>query len=283
MNHTGSSFLTCAAPSVGFIFFSKELDALSRAGTPNASFFVYDVDDTDDVFRKYDENVHWPAISMATIKPEGGQRVVVAIGHNGDFWELNPFSTVETLGKIANAGVLRRVVGIGDRLFVCGMNRVVLERTDIGQWSSIGPVVESPGIVGFEALAGFDRNEMYAAGWNGELWWRDAGTWKRVESGTKVNLKSLTCADGFVYVVGDEGVLLKGRRDSFQRIDSGTTDDLRDVAVFEGQVHVMSATRVGDFKGENFLRLVSASDGLVLVTRNQIYVRREGSFLPIAQ
>lgn len=283
MDHTGSSFLTCAVAGPGFIYFAKELDVLVRRGTPNSAFFVFKEKDTEAPFRKYDENVHWPAISMATIKPEGGQRVVVAIGHNGDFWELSPSTTVETLGKIATKHVLRRVAGIGDRLFACGMNRAVLERTGVGQWAESGPVVDAPGVVGFEAIGGFGVDELYAAGWNGELWWRDAGTWKRVESGTTVNLKSLTCADGLVYAVGDDGVLLKGRRDRFERVESGTTDDLRDVAVFEGKVHVMSATRVGDFEGENLLRLVSTADGLVLLARKQLYVRRDGSFLPIAQ
>ncbi|MGV3624285.1 MAG: hypothetical protein ACO1OB_25930 [Archangium sp.] len=280
MDHNGSSFLTCAVASTGFIYFAKELDVLSKRGTPNSAFFVFKEKDTEAPFRKFDENVHWPAISMATVKPEGGARVVVAIGHNGDFWELAPATTVETLGVIPNAGVLRQVNAIGDRIFACGMNRVVLERTGVGAWKSVGPVVDEAGIVGFEAVAGFDENELYAAGWNGELWWRDAGTWRRVESGTTVNLKSLTCADGFVYAVGDEGVLLQGRRDSWTKFASGTTEDLRDVAVRDG-VHVLSSSKVSGIDGENFLRIFAASDGLVVLSRKQIYVRRDGSFLPI--
>lgn len=284
MNHDGSSFLTVAASSTGFIFFSKEQDALSKRGTPNSSFFVFDDEDTDSPFRKYDENVHWPTISMATFKPEGGERVVAAIGHHGDFWELNPSTTVETLGKIAGAPVLRRVAAIGDALFACGMNRVVFERTGVGAWESVGPLGESDGIIGFEALGGFNADELYTAGWNGELWWRDAGTWRRVESGTSVNLKALTCAsDGSVYIVGDDGVLLKGRRDQWSRVETGVTAHLRGVAEFGGAVHLLSSTRIFElggaaFDGEDFLSISAANDGLVLLSRKHLHVKTTGDW-----
>ncbi len=288
MNHSGSSFLTYTAASVGFIFFAKELDALARAGTPNSAFFVYDEDDGEDAFRKYDENVHWPAISMATIKPAGGQRVVVAIGHNGDFWELNPATTVETCGTISRDTVLRRLVAVGETIYACGMNRAVLERTGPGQWSPVGPPARDADatVVGFEGLAGFDAREMYAVGWHGELWWRDEGTWRRVESTTQANLTSVTCADdGFVYVVGHDGVLLKGRRDSWQPIETTLKEDLRDVAVFGGQLHVVSSSGVFALSGgglvraadvgSDLLRLSSTRDGLVLLGRKQLFVKRD--------
>lgn len=288
MDHNGSSFLSYAASSVGFIFFAKELDALSRAGTPNASFFVYDEDDGEDAYRKYDENVHWPAISMATIKPEGGQRVVVAIGHNGDFWELSPVTTVETCGTISRDTVLRRLAAVGGAIYACGMNRVVFERTGTGQWSSVGPapLANDATVVGFEGLAGFDTQEMYAVGWHGELWWRDAGTWRRVESTTNANLTSVICADdGFVYVVGHDGVLLKGRRDSWQPIETKSKEDLRDVAMFGGKLYVVSNSGVFTVSesglvsdadvGSDLLRLSSTPDGLVLLGRKQLFLKRE--------
>jgi hypothetical protein len=42
---------------------------------------------------------------------------------------------------------------------------------------------------------------MYAVGWGGEIWWRDHGTWRRIDSPVSVNLNALCCAeDGHVPV-----------------------------------------------------------------------------------
>lgn len=283
MDHNGSSFLTCAAPTVGFIFLAKELDALSKAGTPNSAFFVYDADDTEEAFRKYEQDVHWPAISMATIKPEGGDRVVVAIGHNGNFWEVTPATAVETVGKLRHDVVLRRLAAVGDSIFACGMNRVVLERISVGEWSSVGPSANDSAVVSFEAIAGFDSRELYAVGWRGELWWRDDGTWKRVESTTTANLNAVTCAaDGFVYVAGHDGVLLKGRRDQWQRTTTMTRDDLRGVATFDGKVHVITDSAIDEIPLEQPLQLLSTRDGLIVLCRKQIFVGHGFNLRPIA-
>lgn len=296
MEHKGSSFLSGVAISAGFFLFSKELDALAGNGTPNSSFFVYDGEDTEDVFRKYDENVHWPAISMATTKPVGGSRIVVAIGPNGDFWELFPSSADEVLGRVSAGHVnLRRLGVVGDQIYACGMDRQVLERNGTAQWRAFGPgpVAGDPPVVGFEDIGGYGAGEMYAVGWGGEIWWYDEGQWRRVESPTHANLSAMTCAaDGAVYGVGHGGALVKGRRDRWQLIDTGRRDDLRDVASFDGQVfaitdhEILRMTDAGlvpetDFAAPNdppasCLQLLEAADGLVLLGRKDVFVKRDG-------
>ncbi|PZQ74064.1 MAG: hypothetical protein DI563_13265 [Variovorax paradoxus] len=293
MNHEGSTFLSGAAASAAFFFFAKELDALVADDTPNASFFRFKAADSEAAFRKYDENVHWPAISMATVKPVGGERVVVAVGPQGDFWELFPASTNEVLGTFPVVANLRRLSVVDDAIYACGMDRAVFLRRGTGQWQSIGPgpAPADPPVVGFEDLGGFGEAEMYAVGWGGELWWRDHGTWRRADSPTNANLCALACApDGTVHVVGHDGVMLRGRQDQWRLVDTGRRDILRDVAVLDGEVYVVSdfaIYRLGDAGLEadpdlvddppaTCLHLLEAADGLVSLGQKDVFLKPAG-------
>lgn len=295
MEHDGSTFLSGAAASSGFFFFAKELDKLAADDTPNSSFFVYDEDD-EEAFRKYDENVHWPAISMATVKPSGGKRVVVAIGPNGDFWELFPASTDEVLGRVAQGQFnLRKLATVDDEVYACGMNRIVLKRNGTGQWSSFGPGPDAadPAVVGFEAIGGYSSDELYTVGWGGEIWWYDSGRWRRADSPTNANLTALTCApDGKVYGVGHDGVLVTGRRDQWQLVETTRRDNLRSVAQLHGRIHVATDFAIYELTGAGLvpatdfadpddrpstcLHLLEAADGLVSLGQKDVFVKRDG-------
>lgn len=248
MKHDKSTFLSGCAPLYRFFFFAKEVDELVAEDTPNSSFFRFYEEDADAQFRKYDESVNWPAIAMATIKPVGSTRNVVAIGPNGDYWELEPASTQESVGRIANfQGNLRTLSVIDETIFACGMGRVVLRRDGKGQWTSIGPNPrkDDADVIGFEDINGYSKDEMYAVGWGGEIWWFDNSTWRRVDSPTSVNLTALICAEnGSVYIAGHNGIMLRGRYDSWSVIDTDRKENLRDVTFYEGAVYVVTDFRI---------------------------------------
>lgn len=291
MKHETSTFLCGCAPFYDFLFFAKELDELAEKGTPNSSFFCFDETESTDKYCKYNESVGWPAIAIETIKPEDGIREVVAIGPNGDYWELEPLSTDENVGKIPDfQGNLRTLSVIGDCIFACGMGRVVLERKNKGQWISIGP---SPSptdadIVGFEDIGGFSKTEIYAAGWGGEVWWLDDGTWRKIDSPVSANLNALCCAeDGFVYIVGDNGTMLRGRRDIWDVIDTDRMENLMDVAFYNGNAYVTTDFRILKLENDKLvndtsfansndipstcLHLLPASDGLISLGTKDVF------------
>lgn len=293
MDHSVSTFISGCAPTSGFILFAKELDELVRDDTPNSSFFRFKETDTEAQFRKYNEAVGWPAISMATIKPPEG-RTVVAIGPNGDYWECEPATLKETVGQIKGfRGNLRILSVIDGAIFASGMNRVVMRREAAGVWRSIGPGArkDDPPVVGFEDIGGYDENEMYAVGWGGEIWWRDRGKWRQVDSPTSVNLRALYCDDDVVYVVGREGTMLKGRRDSWSVVDTNRSENLMDVAVYEGVVFVCTDFRIlklsdsglvndsafvsGDAP-KTCLYLLRAADGLISMGTKDLFRRIAG-------
>ena len=298
MEHETSTFLSGCAPFYDLLFFSKELDELAIKGAPNSSFFIFDETDSEDCFRKYDESVGWPAIAMTTIKPEGGTREVIAIGPNGDFWELEPCSTQETVGKITGFnGNLRTLSVIDETILACGMGRVVLQRESKGQWNSIGPspLENDPEIVGFEDIDGYSKAEMYAVGWGGEIWWYDNGIWRQADSPTSVNLTALCCAeDGTVYVVGHNGIMLQGRHDTWKVIDTERKENLRDVAFYNGEVYVTTDFRILKVDDEKLvnetafaetndipltcLHLLTAADGLISLGTKDVFRLKTGNW-----
>lgn len=296
MNHDVWTFISGCAPFKGYIFFASQMDKLIAADQPNSSFFCYDEDDTEQPFGAFETSVGWPAIAMATIKPDDdAERVVVAIGPNGNYWEGEPSTLKETVDRIQNfRGNLRALTVVDHVIYACGMGRVVLQRQGPGQWTSIGPgeFKGDPDVVGLEDIGGYNADEMYAVGWDGEIWWRDRGKWRKVDSPTSVNLDALHCADdGHVYVIGQNGTMLKGRRDVWSVIDTGRTENLQDVAFYEGTVYVTTDFRIlkltdrGLVNDDDFvdadrpatcLHLLPAADGLVMLGTKDLFRRNGG-------
>ena len=244
MNHEGSIFHCGCAVSAVVLFFAKEVEDMARKGGANSSFLALNRGD----WLMYDESGAWPAIAMATIKPDGGQRIVVAVGPSGQYWEVAPLSMQESMGRITGANQsIRGVRAVGDLLYLVGMGRLVMERLGIGQWREMGPQDKRvPGqVIGFEDIAGFSGNELYAVGWQGEIWWRDKGRWRQVDSPISANLNAIVCAsDGSAYIVGDGGVMLSGRHETWRVIDTGRPENLMGVGVFKQQVYVVTDFRI---------------------------------------
>lgn len=244
MDHEGSIFHCGCAVDAGFLFFGKEVGEVAQESGPNSSFLLMD----EDEWSIYDESGAWPALGMATIKPAGGTRTVVAVGPAGEYWEVAPLSMQESMGRIGGARQsIRGVRAVGDSLYLVGMGRLVMERLGIGQWREVGPqgkLIRGQ-VVGFEDIAGFGDDELYAIGWQGEIWWRDKGQWRQVDSPVSANLNAIVCApDGLVYVVGDNGSMLCGRHETWRVVDTGRPENLLDVGAHRGQVYVVTDFRI---------------------------------------
>jgi hypothetical protein len=249
MNHEGSMFHSGCAIAADLLYFAKEVEDVAKKSGPNSSFLRMDGGD----WIVYDEAAAWPAIAMATIKPPGSIRTVVAVGPAGQYWELAPLSMQQSIGYIAGAKQsIRGVRAVGDALYLVGMGRLVMERVDVGQWREIGPQGDhvQGQVVGFEDIDGFSADEIYAVGWQGEIWWRDKGRWRQVDSPVSANLNSIACSpNGVAYVVGDDGVMLEGRQETWKVVETSRLENLLDVAVYKQQVYVVT-----DFSILRFVR-----------------------------
>lgn len=297
MEQEGSTFLAGCPAMPGFFYFAKEADVLVEEGEPNSTFFRFRDVDAEAQFRKFDESVGWPVISMSLVnKPKG--RVVIALSPYGDYWELDSLSTQEDVGKIARfTGNLRRLAAVDGKFFACGMDRVALKRNRTGSWTSFGPgpLKHDPPVVGFEDIAGYSATELYTVGWGGEIWWYDGKLWQRADSPTSAILSSMTCApDGHVYVVGHDGVMLKGRRDQWELVETGRTENLKDVAQLDGQIYVCTdfalfkyqesgLVEESDFapldeRPATCLHLLESTGELVSLGTKDVFVKRDAAW-----
>jgi hypothetical protein len=146
---------------------------------------------------------------------------------------------------------LRCVRIIGGEVYVAGMARQVYRRDASGRWSAIDAGVYVPrgqrqSAVGFLDLDRGGDGLLYAAGYKGEIWVRDAGGWRQENSPTSVALtRVLAVADGDVIIAGLAGVLLKGRAGRWQVLAEGETDaDFWGLAELHDVVYVASSSRL---------------------------------------
>jgi len=293
MNHDGSTFACGCAPFFDLIFFAKSLDKFTEEDTENSSYFSLN----QSKWGKYKFDGAWNAVAMATIKPPGKERTVVAVSPGGAYVEIEPKSLQEVNGKIKAAkGSLRSMASIDHVIYACGMARSVLRRKGPDAWDEIGPGTTKADdglVVGFEDLDGFSADDMYAVGWLGEIWHRRKGKWKRLDSPVSANLNAVCCApDEKVYVVGDDGAMLRGRNDEWEVLVTEGVGNLMDVAFFGNTVYVVTDFQILKLQGDTLvpedafadeddvpatcLHLLTAEDGLVSMGTKDLF-RLHGS------
>lgn len=164
---------------------------------------------------------------------------VVIIGPQGDVFIGSPHGNSEELIDESSfgpndRGVIRDSRFIGKNLYAVGMSRQVYRRecekgaVNRGRWEHIdeGVLIEKavPGVAGFCSVDGYGEDEIYAAGWRGEIWWYDGRRWNATDSPTNLKLERIVCApNGHVYALGQSATLLKGRKDIWNQIEHDVT------------------------------------------------------------
>lgn len=130
---------------------------------------------------------------------------------------------VETIPS-AERGPLRRLRAIAGLPFAIGMMRQVYRRDGADTWTRIDTpaMARCTGVTGFETIDGFSLDDIYCAGWGGEIWHFDGHGWKRIDCPSNLILTDCCCApDGQVYLCGQMGLILRGRGSSWEVIDHG--------------------------------------------------------------
>lgn len=276
MDHSLSTFLSGCARYHDFIFFAKSLDELDELGETNSTFLMIDGATTG----RFGAPTGWIALSMAVIK-ENDRLVVCAIGPNGELWEGFPADGSSATGNIGiGEHSWRSLAVVEGAVYACGMDRMVAIRTGRPKWRDISapPAEDDRLIIGFERIDGFTSNDLYAVGWQGEIWQRKGNRWRQIDSPVNANLTALCCAeDGLVYAVGQNGVMLKGCDDRWTEIDTGLSDNLQDVRDYDGKVYVVTDFDILELADDRLLpvtlpdgeepgtclHLLKAADGLV--------------------
>ncbi|WP_163991425.1 hypothetical protein [Pyxidicoccus caerfyrddinensis] len=244
-----------AGAADGPLFVAAEDFHLAAVGKPQSVFSMY----LDGQWHPFETRPDWTTFSMTAARPPGESTwLVLALGEGGKLCELRPWAE----GMQASLSRIPRHIGvtllatIDNAIYACGLGREVLRREVDGRWTDLSapvPGVED-GVVHFTGLAGRSANEVYAVGWKGEIWVRTGEGWSREDSPTRAHLGAVTVTEeGLVYIVGQEGALVRGRRGRWEALDTGRHEDLRDVCFHQGEVFVRTDSRVFKLTGESRL------------------------------
>lgn len=121
---------------------------------------------------------------------------------------------------------------IGDHLYVAGMRRMVYRRPLVGgAWARFDDGLRLKKgdltIAGLNAIDGYDQQDLYAAGMNGEVWRYTASGWRRVDAPTNLDLFAVCCFDDrYVVVAGEKGALLVGKDDQWTALSHSFKDEV---------------------------------------------------------
>lgn len=205
---------------------------------------------------------------QGVLKPVGPKRIhtkflgvdqnhgsAIAVGEYGKCCLMNStgFLSEEVLSVSgsdpAKRGPIRGGMILNRAVYAVGMHRQVYCRTPDGNWTTLEnglPAVPVGQVCGYEAVAGFSEDEIYAAGWDGEIVAFDGTSWRIIESPTN-NIIVALCAggDGLIYGCGRNGLVIRGRSDTWEVVaHGGVVDDLWSVAWCDGAVYFSSMSRV---------------------------------------
>lgn len=159
-------------------------------------------------------------------------------------------------GSPETRGHLRHIRTIGKLTFAVGMGRQVYRRDDRNHWScldqSIRPAVGE--VKGFECMDGFKEDDLYAVGWDGEIWHYNGAQWSQEDSPTNQILTRVLCTpSGIVYASGRRGLILRGKEHQWEVVEQDTiTDDIWDLAWYQGRLYLSTMRGVFTLDKEEF-------------------------------
>lgn len=200
-------------------------------------------------------DTEWDATAIAVARVPKENAII--IGEDGDVavYLGNLQSVREKI--VPDPVLIRNARTIEGYVYACGMKRQVYRRGGENQWIDVSaPFPRPEERVGFESIDGFSEREIYAVGWNGEIWQYDGTKWTDRTGPTNVILSAVCCgADETVYVAGQQGVMLRGRNSAWEVIewDNEVTVDLWDLCWFQDKLYIASMTSLHVLDGNNLV------------------------------
>jgi hypothetical protein len=182
----------------------------------------------------------WKCVGMTIVRHPAEK--MLALSEDGDvFTYVSKQKTTETIEP--RPAALRGVTTIDDRAVAFGMRRQVYLREGENRWRGMhAPDAVGDETPGFEALCGFSLSDLYAVGWEGEIWHYNGKRWRKEDSPSDLILTGATVhSNGIVYVCGQNGTLLRGLKGKWEIVADGqTVDDFWWITSFEDRIYIAS-------------------------------------------
>lgn len=132
-------------------------------------------------------------------------------------------------------------------VYATGGWRGVCRRIGPNQWEQMGDRTTLPvpkrndfgsNTEGFNAIGGFNANDIYCVGGRGDAWRFNGDRWFQCAFPSNMTLYNVCCAgDGYVYIGMQSGSVMRGRENSWEIIHKGEfTLPFKDMVWFDGRV-----------------------------------------------
>lgn len=159
----------------------------------------------------------------------------------------------ETIIGPQSEGFIRDLKIIGQHAYATGMGRQVYRRLGPGNWQRfVSGIADTSNdylqVTGFNAIDGVSEEDIYAVGFDGEIWRCVRGQWHQITSPTNLILECVKAIKpDLVYAAGQAGILLRGCEDIWEFIDqTQTTQDFWGLEWFSGRLYL--STEEGLFR-----------------------------------
>lgn len=167
---------------------------------------------------------------------------VIIVGSNGEVFAVGGGD--EHQEHFEARAPIRGVCGVDKLIYAVGMDRQVFRREDANIWVPFdkGIPKNTQGISGFEAIDGRSESELYAVGWDGEIWFFNGDSWAQHVSPVNQLLLDVCCAeDGYTYASGRIGLLIRGKDGVWETLpQQDFSESLWSLASYGGKLYAAS-------------------------------------------
>ncbi len=245
---------------------------------PNHGITLKCVQSEEDGWAWFSYDANQFVIKMTTLESSGYLEIVFITADGevqiGTIEGMTKEIIDDTLDGPSRRGPLRDLQLIGGYPYAVGMSRQVYRRDRPGQWSRQDEdVVAERGAVslcGFNSVHGLSEADIYAVGFNGEVWRRTDRVWNQQPKIVSCVLnRVLVVGDGLIYACGQQGTLLRSDGNSWRKLEQGVTDkDFWGMAWFNGALYVSTDSAVFRLDANNELNEVDMGHATKLSCRH---------------
>lgn len=227
--------------------------------------------------REWEQGVKkgWAAFS------EGDASTIVACNDmaltyeiSSDMLESKPWRQIPKPNN--SAPMLRTITGlklIDNDAYMFGLFRKLYKRVGAQEWKDLSYEEEHTNLhsdleellrkstpsrdlgTGFNAVDGFNQNDIYACGDRGDCWHYNGEEWRRLDIPIDKNITAVLCANnGYVYMGLNNGDIIRGRYIAGEsqnwEILQGIGSEVNSLAWFQGEVYIGSDDGLYVIKGK---------------------------------
>lgn len=234
------------------------IDVRDRSTSPDASFFAV----WHNGGWRAGVSIPWRVVAMGTLDDPPDRFVL--LGEEGNVCLLGGGrQDEEQIGREVRFP-LAGFGSVADQAYAVGMGRQVYLREQSGRWTAQhGQMLSTqpPGAVGLQTIVGSRADDVFAAGWGGEIWHFDGNRWAQEDSPTNHILGAGTLvSDGGIVFCGRNGTIVSGKKGMWRVLEAGEIDDLWSVVEYRGDLYFSSQTGLYRLSGESLEPVVPELD-----------------------